>query len=78
MIRATIILAVIGSALSFSTLSARSARVSVALDAKSQSVPFLEQPAALTGDQVCCNENKAWLNTTATADSHLIIEYRLF
>ena len=78
MIRATIILAVIGSALSFSPLSARSARVSVALDAKSQSVPFLEQPAALTGDQVCRNANVAWLNNTVSTDCYLIIEYRLF
>ena len=58
MIRATIILAVIGSALSFSSLSARPARVSVALNAKSQSVPFLEQPAALTGYQVHDDRNE--------------------
>ena len=48
MFRSVIVLAVIGSVLSFSS-SYRSARASVALNAKSQSVPFLEQPAALTG-----------------------------
>jgi hypothetical protein len=42
-------LAVLGSALSFSTPIAKGARSSVALNAKSKSVPFLEQPPALTG-----------------------------
>ena len=48
MFRVVIVLAVIGSAVAFST-SPASARASVALNAKSKSVPFLEQPAALTG-----------------------------
>lgn len=71
MIRATIILAVIGSALSFSTLSARSARVSVALNAKSQSVPFLEQPAALTGDRVHRDRNETWSIPPTSCSFHL-------
>ena len=71
MIRATIILAVIGSALSFSTLSARSARVSVALNAKSQSVPFLEQPAALTGDQVHRVRDVTWYRPSTSSSCHL-------
>ena len=49
MFRAIVVLAVVGSALSFTTPSVRNSRVSVALEAKSKSVPFLEQPAALTG-----------------------------
>lgn len=71
MIRATIILAVIGSALSFSTLSARSARVSVALNAKSQSVPFLEQPAALTGDRVHRDKNQTCFRPSISSSRHL-------
>lgn len=50
MFRATVVLAVIGSAFSYTAPSARGARVTVALNAKSQSVPFLEQPSALTGE----------------------------
>jgi hypothetical protein len=42
-------LAVLGSALAFSAPIAKGARSSVALNAKSKSVPFLEQPPALTG-----------------------------
>lgn len=48
MFRFLFTLAIIGSALSF-TPPTRNTRVNIALDAKSQSVPFLENPAALTG-----------------------------
>mmetsp|Transcript_31081 Transcript_31081/g.29668 ORF Transcript_31081/g.29668 Transcript_31081/m.29668 type:complete len:232 (+) Transcript_31081:101-796(+) len=41
-------LAIIGSALAY-TAPVRTVRSNIALNAKSQSVPFLEQPAALTG-----------------------------
>lgn len=60
MFRATIILACIGSVLSFSS-PARNSRVSVALNGKSQSVPFLEQPAALTGEMISIYPVKLFL-----------------
>ena len=49
MIRAVIVLSVISAALAFTAPSAKNVRASVSLNAKSKSVPFLEQPKALTG-----------------------------
>jgi hypothetical protein len=49
MMRFIITLAILGSALALSAPIAKGARSSVALNAKSKSVPFLEQPPALTG-----------------------------
>eukprot|EP00596_Hydrurales_sp_CCMP1899_P004446 CAMPEP_0119033654 /NCGR_PEP_ID=MMETSP1177-20130426/703_1 /TAXON_ID=2985 /ORGANISM="Ochromonas sp, Strain CCMP1899" /LENGTH=232 /DNA_ID=CAMNT_0006990561 /DNA_START=23 /DNA_END=721 /DNA_ORIENTATION=+ len=48
MIRATLVLACIGSALSFT--APKSVQSSLALNAKSKSVPFLDQPVKLTGN----------------------------
>ena len=52
MIRAVIVLSVISAALAFTAPSAKDVRASVSLNAKSKSVPFLEQPKALTGTTV--------------------------
>lgn len=54
MIRATIALVLISSAGAFTAPAAKSGRVSVCLSAKSKSVPFLQQPKALTGATLYC------------------------
>ena len=58
MIRAVIVLSVISAALAFTAPSAKNVRASVSLNAKSKSVPFLEQPKALTGTTV--QQHTSW------------------
>ena len=57
MIRAVIVLSVISAALAFTAPSAKNVRASVSLNAKSKSVPFLEQPKALTGTTMQCHHS---------------------
>jgi hypothetical protein len=50
MLRTVLSVILIGKALCYITPSSKSPRAMVALSAKSKSVPFLSQPAALTGN----------------------------
>ena len=58
MLRTILSAILIGKAISYITPSSKSPRAMVALSAKSKSVPFLSQPAALTGNFLAASKDK--------------------
>ena len=71
MLRAVLSVIMIGNAFCYITPSSKSPRAMVALSAKSKSVPFLQQPAALTGDSLIAFDEDILAPRLATAPINL-------